>query len=92
MSWKLEADDPVRRDTGTLTEEELDFFDRVVSGEAENETLENKQQQVHYFVVLTVQRGDAPDVKIAGNGVDAVVKVGAQTVRFDGRKIVCGEK
>ncbi len=43
-----------------------------------------------YFCVMTVQRGDAPRVTVRGRGLDAVVTVGGQTVRFDGEKIVFG--
>jgi hypothetical protein len=44
-----------------------------------------------FFVVLTIQRGDAPTVTAEGQGLDARVKVGGQTVRFDGEKIVLGQ-
>ena len=37
---------------------------------------------------MTVQKGPAPAVKVEGKGLDAVVTVGRQTVRFDGGKIV----
>jgi hypothetical protein len=43
-----------------------------------------------FFVVMTLGAGDAPAATVAGAGPDAVVKVGAQTVRFDGDKIVFG--
>jgi hypothetical protein len=41
-----------------------------------------------YFVVMTLQRGKAPEVRWAGEGLGAIVTVGGQTVRFDGEKIV----
>jgi len=42
-----------------------------------------------FFVVLTFQKGPAPNVKvIGGSGLDAKVQVGGQTVSFDGEKIV----
>jgi hypothetical protein len=39
-------------------------------------------------VILTLQRGAAPAVEAEGIGLDAVVTVGGQTVRFDGKNIV----
>ena len=47
--------------------------------------------QGSFFVVLTFQRGSAPAVKVDGAGLDAVVRVGKRTVRFDGAKIALGE-
>jgi hypothetical protein len=44
-----------------------------------------------FFVVVTVQRKDAPAVKVEGTGLDAKVTVGQRTVRFDGEKIVLGQ-
>lgn len=47
--------------------------------------------QDHFFVVVTIQRKDAPVVKVEGAGLDAKVTVRNQTVRFDGEKIRLGE-
>ena len=44
-----------------------------------------------FFVVITVQRKDAPAVKVEGEGLDATVTVGGQQVRFDGKKIIIGK-
>ncbi len=44
-----------------------------------------------FFVIATVQRGEAPEVKIEGEGLDAVVTIGRRTVRFDGERIILGE-
>lgn len=44
-----------------------------------------------YFVVMTLQRGPAPEVTLSGEGLDAVITVGGQTVRFDGERIIFGE-
>ncbi len=44
-----------------------------------------------FFLVATVQRGVAPAVKVAGTGLESVVAVGGQKIRFDGQKIVLGE-
>jgi hypothetical protein len=44
-----------------------------------------------YFVVATLQEGEAPKVETTGKGLDAKVRVGGQTVRFDGQKVVFGE-
>lgn len=41
-----------------------------------------------YFAVITVQRGEAPQVKIHGRGLDATVTVGRRKISFDGEKIV----
>jgi hypothetical protein len=43
-----------------------------------------------FFVILTLQRGVAPAVKVEGTGLDAKVTVGQQTVRFDGQKVIFG--
>lgn len=42
------------------------------------------------FVVITAVAGGAshPPVSVTGAGLDAVVTVGGQTVRFDGKRIV----
>lgn len=37
-----------------------------------------------FFVVMTLQNGAAPEVKISGSGPDAGVTVGGRTVSFDG--------
>jgi len=50
--------------------------------------------QDHFFFVGTVVDGDAsahPEVKVKGNGLDAVVTIGGRTVHFDGEKIVLGQ-
>jgi hypothetical protein len=41
-----------------------------------------------YFVVMTVQEGDAPKPQIEGRGLDAVVRIGDRVVRFDGKNVV----
>jgi hypothetical protein len=41
-----------------------------------------------FFVVITVQRGEAPPISTKGAGLDTIVTAGNQTVRFDGRKVV----
>jgi hypothetical protein len=44
-----------------------------------------------FFVILTFQTGPAPEVRVlGGRGLNAKVKVGEQTVRFDGQKLVFG--
>ena len=44
-----------------------------------------------FLVAMTLQEGAAaPEVKVAGTGLDASVTVGRQTVRFDGQKVVFG--
>lgn len=44
-----------------------------------------------FFIIMTLQKGPAPQVKVEGEGLNATVKVGDQTVRFDGDKIVFGK-
>jgi len=44
-----------------------------------------------FFVVMTLQKGPAPEVQCQGKGLDARVTVGRRTLRFDGRNIVIGE-
>jgi hypothetical protein len=41
-----------------------------------------------YFVVITVQNGQAPAVKVEGEGLSAKVTIGGKPVSFDGAKIV----
>jgi len=40
-----------------------------------------------YFAVFTLQRGKAPEIKVSGEGLDAVVTVGKRTIRFDGKTL-----
>ena len=44
-----------------------------------------------FLVIMTLQEGDPPPLKVEGAGADATVTVGGRTVRFDGEKIVLGE-
>jgi hypothetical protein len=45
-----------------------------------------------FFVILTFQSGPAPKVEVLnGEGLNAIVKVGEQTVRFDGERIILGD-
>lgn len=41
-----------------------------------------------FFVVLTVQNGVAPEIKVDGEGLSAKVMVGGQTIRLEGEKII----
>jgi hypothetical protein len=43
-----------------------------------------------FFVVITWQQKEPPRVEIAGQGLGATVRVGGQTVRFDGTKLLLG--
>ena len=45
-----------------------------------------------FFVIMTLQKGAAPEVKISGSGADAGVTVGGRSVAFDGHRIVLGSK
>jgi hypothetical protein len=51
---------------------------------------ETKAKDADFFVVLTVQRGAAPEVGIAGDGLAAVVTVGGQTVTCREGRVVLG--
>jgi hypothetical protein len=44
-----------------------------------------------FFVVMTLARGERPPIRVDGQGTDARISVGEQTVRFDGEKIVLGQ-
>jgi hypothetical protein len=44
-----------------------------------------------YFVVLTLTRGDAPAIKVTGEGLDATVRVGQRSMRFDGERLILAE-
>lgn len=43
-----------------------------------------------YFVILTLHDGPAPDINTQGEGLNASVTVGKQTIRFDGERITFG--
>lgn len=49
---------------------------------------ESKARNDAFFFVATVQKGEPPKIKVQGKGLQAVVTVGKQRVRFDGEKIV----
>jgi hypothetical protein len=52
----------------------------------------NAEPGTSFFVVLTLQKGAPPEVVVeSGAGLDSVVRVGKQKVRFDGSKVVIGE-
>ncbi|MGF1478983.1 MAG: hypothetical protein ACFB4I_05775 [Cyanophyceae cyanobacterium] len=44
----------------------------------------------HFFVVMTVQQGSAPEVKMTGIGLQSEVTVGDQTITFKDNRIVLG--
>lgn len=43
-----------------------------------------------FFVVMTLQRGDAPAVRISGTGLSATATVGKQVVSYKDRKLTIG--
>jgi hypothetical protein len=45
-----------------------------------------------FYVVMTVQKGAAPSVKLTGEGLGAKAQVGDRSVSFDGEKIVLDGK
>ena len=42
----------------------------------------------NFFIVMSLQNGSPPDVKIDGNGLNAKATIGKQTIRFNGSNIV----
>ncbi|MGC9455318.1 MAG: hypothetical protein ACP5HU_10705 [Phycisphaerae bacterium] len=44
-----------------------------------------------FFVIATIQQGEPPEITVEGEGLDAVVHVGGQTISFDGEKVVFGK-
>jgi hypothetical protein len=42
----------------------------------------------HFFVVMTVQRGKAPALKVTGKGLNARVQVGQQAISFQEDRLV----
>ena len=49
---------------------------------------ESKAENDAFFFVATVQKGEPPKIEVQGKGLQAVVTVGKQRVRFDGEAIV----
>lgn len=45
-----------------------------------------------YITVFTMQKGDAPKIAVEGEGLGSVVTVGGRTVRFEGERVVFGER
>jgi hypothetical protein len=78
----------------TPTDPRLDARTDTVRGDDEKEYPLGRVRAVsqdNFFVVVTIQKKDAPAVKVEGAGLDAKVTVGNQTIRFDGEKIRLGE-
>jgi|GEM_PF-1739597 len=46
----------------------------------------------HFFAIITLQQGPAPEVKVEGTGLDAKVTIGGQRVRFDGQRVTIEPK
>ena len=45
-----------------------------------------------FFVVMTMQLGSPPKVKVVrGKGLDSVVQAGGRLIRFDGEKVLIGD-
>lgn len=45
-----------------------------------------------FFVIITIGTDAPPEMTVEGRGLDAVVRVGDQVVRFDGRRILFGDR
>ena len=46
----------------------------------------------HFFAVATIGAGAPPAVEVRGSGLDAVVVIGNRSYRFDGSRVVVGDK
>jgi len=64
--------------------------DMVDDEKKEREAREQKLPPVTILSVTTVQNGAPPEVIVEGEGENRVIKVGNQTIRFDGEKIIFG--
>jgi hypothetical protein len=53
---------------------------------------ETQNKNADFFFVGTIQRGEPPEIRVSGQGIDAIVNVGGQQIRFDGEKIVFESK
>jgi hypothetical protein len=71
----------IKKSAGHMAGKTLDVTFDAVFAEGGND----------FFVVATLQRGPPPPVKIAGKGLGATARVGNQTIRFDGEKLVLGK-
>lgn len=49
---------------------------------------DGRDKDQDFLVVMTIQRGDAPAVAIAGKGSDVRATVGRRSVNFDGQKLL----
>lgn len=45
----------------------------------------------HFMVVVTIQKGAAPVVKVDGTGLDSTVTVGGRVIRYDGKRVILSE-
>ncbi len=54
-------------------------------------SVEGPDNKKHFFFVATLSPdGRHREIQVKGSGLDAVVQVGKQTIRFDGQKIILG--
>ena len=54
-------------------------------------TIDSDADVADYFVLMTVQKGDAPILNVKGSGIEAAVIVGARTISFKKGRLVLGE-
>ena len=54
----------------------------------DDEETDERRARGEFFVVLTIQDGEPPKVRVEGAGLNARVTVGRQVITFDGEKIV----
>ena len=45
-------------------------------------------RQADFFIVMTVSKEAAPKITVKGEGLNAVVQVGGQEIRFDGKQLI----
>jgi len=53
---------------------------------------ETRNKKADFFFVGTIQPGQPPEIRFSGQGLNTLVTVGSQQIRFDGEKIVFESK
>ena len=85
--------DPKKRQQYSHDDPALDSLEHQVLEQIRaraNEPGNGRRGPTFFLVVMTIQKGPPPKLTATGTGEQAVVTVGRQTIRFDGRKLVLG--
>jgi hypothetical protein len=53
---------------------------------------ETRNKKADFFFVGTIQSGQPPEIRVSGQGLNAIVTVGSQQIRFDGERILFESK